>query len=96
MDHIFWDRIIEGYAKVGDTANALVILGRVDREGSRVGWSALECVVRALIENGEVDVARQVLRDIRVDRGGPPDADAKGVDGQHSFWRAVGEWGLMD
>ena len=96
LDHIFWDRVIEGYASVGDTANALVVLGRVDREGSRVGWPALEMILRALVDNGEGEMARQVVRNVKMDRGGPPDIDQKGVEGQHSFWRAVGELGLMD
>lgn len=96
MDHIFWDRVIEGYARVGDTANALVILGRVDAEASRVGWGVLECVVRALVEGGEMDVARQVVRNVRVDRGGPLGEEEKGVEGQHRFWRMVVGAGLMD
>jgi hypothetical protein len=96
LDHIFWDRVIEGYASVGDTANALAVLGRVDREGSRVGWPALEMVLRALVEYGEGEMARQVVRNVKMDRGGPPDIDQKGVEGQHAFWKAVGELGLMD
>jgi len=96
LDHIFWDRVIEGYASVGDTANALAVLGRIDKEGSRVGWPALEMVLRALAENGEGEMARQVVRNVKMDRGGPPDIDQRGVEGQHSFWRAVGELGLMD
>jgi pentatricopeptide repeat protein len=96
LDHIFWDRVIEGYASVGDTANALAVLGRVDKKGSRVGWPALEIVLRALVENGEWEMARQVVRNVKMDRGGPPDIDQKGVEGQHSFWRAVEGFGLMD
>jgi pentatricopeptide repeat protein len=96
LDHIFWDRVIEGYASVDDTANALAVLGRVDKEGSRVGWPALEMVLRALVENGERELAGQVVRNVKIDRGGPPDIDQKGVEGQHAFWRAVGELELMD
>jgi pentatricopeptide repeat protein len=96
LDHIFWDRVIEGYASVGDTANALAVLGRVDKKGSRVGWPALEMVLRALVENGEWEMAGQVVRNVKLDRGGPPDIDQKGVEGQHSFWRLAGELGLMD
>jgi len=96
LDHIFWDRVIEGYASVSDTANALAVLGRVDKKGSRVGWPALEMVLRALVENKEWEMARQVVRNVKMDRGGPPDINQKGVEGQHSFWRAVGDAGLMD
>lgn len=93
-DHIFWDRVIEGYASLKDTANALTILGRKDRKGQRVGWYALEMVVRALADTDEWDLAAQVVHNVRIDRGGPPPPQARGVDGQHSFWRAVEELGI--
>lgn len=96
MDHIFWDRVIEGYARVGDTTTALTILGRVDKPASRVGWPALQMVVIALAENGERDLARQVVRNAWADRGGPPKPDERGVEGQHNFWRSAASLGLMD
>jgi hypothetical protein len=96
MDHIFWDRVIEGYARIGDTITALTILGRVDKPGSRVGWYALQMVLSSLTENGEWDLARQVVRNAWTDRGGPPKRDEKGVEGQHNFWRAVADLGLME
>jgi pentatricopeptide repeat protein len=95
MDHIFWDRVIEGYARVGDTTTALNILGRVDKPASRVGWPALQMVLMSLAENGEWDLARQVVRNAWTDRGGPPKPDERGVEGQHNFWRSVASLGLM-
>lgn len=96
MDHIFWDRVIEGYASVGDTANALSMLRRMDKKSSRAGWPTLEVVLRALVQNKEWEMARQVVSNVYTDRGRPPDIGQRGVEGQHSFWRAVGEFGLMD
>lgn len=95
MDHIFWDRVIEGYASVDDTSQALNILGKVDRPGQRVGWPALQMVVHALVRNGEWEAARRVVADTARDRGGPPRREERGVEGQHGFWRCVAEWGLM-
>ncbi|KAI9737706.1 MAG: hypothetical protein M1818_005710 [Claussenomyces sp. TS43310] len=95
-DHIFWDRVIEGYARLKDTAAALTILGREDKEGRRVGWYALETVLRALVENDEWDLASQVVGNVRIDRGPPLPAHVKGIEGQHSFWRAVSELGLEE
>ena len=95
MDHIFWDRVIEGYARVGDTTTALSILGRIDKPASRVGWPALQIVLTALAENGEWDLARQVVKNAWTDRGGPPKPDEKGVEGQHNFWRSAASLGLL-
>lgn len=96
MDHIFWDRVIEGYARLGDTSSALNILGRVDKEESRVGWPALQMVISALAENGEWDLAKQVVRNVRTDRGAPPGKNEKGVEGQHSFWNTVADLRLLE
>lgn len=93
VDHIFWDRVIEGYAKVGDTGSALSILGRSEQGSKTAGWWALTSVLESLSRNGEWELARQVVRNVRADKGGPPHREAKGVDGQHAFWTLVHDLG---
>ncbi|KAI9802163.1 MAG: hypothetical protein M1833_002084 [Piccolia ochrophora] len=61
VDHIFYDRMVEGYAGVGDTAKMLQFLGRMPREGMRPGPSALSAVVNALVAAGESDKAKEVM-----------------------------------
>jgi pentatricopeptide repeat protein len=95
MDHIFWDRLIEGYCWVGHTGNALKILAQVSKNGIRAGWPALEMVIRALCRNDEYELAREVVRNTFRERGGPPHPALQGMDGQHSFWYAAEDLGLM-
>lgn len=89
VDHIFWSHVIIGYAQAGETAAALMILGKEDREGSRIGWHALQTLVVALVENREWDLARQVVRNITMDRGPPQLAYKEGAQAENRFWRAV-------
>jgi len=96
MDHVFWDRVIEGYSRVRDTTNALRYLGKADREGSRVGFWALNTVISALAENEEWDLAKQVVRNVRTDRGEPPPLERKGTDGEHAFWQTAASLDLIE
>jgi pentatricopeptide repeat protein len=96
VDHIFWDRCIEGYARVGETASALQILGKVnDANGKPAGWLSLRTLLLALAENQEWDMARMVVKNAIVDTGGPISPDEHGKEGQHKFWNTAAELGLL-
>lgn len=93
VDHIFWDRVIEGYAFLGDTASAMRILGKA--QGSR-SWVTLQHVLTALVKNEEWDTAKTLVRNAKIDSGGVIGAEVKGKPGQHGFWRLVAELDLLD
>jgi pentatricopeptide repeat protein len=95
-DHIFWDRVIEGYCYVGDTVRALQYLRQTQKEGFMAGYQALDMLIHSLVRNNEVDLARELVKNTRVQRGGPPEPDARGVDGQHQFWNSAAEMGLVE
>lgn len=95
-DHIFWDRVIEGYSGVGDTVHAVQSLRQSQKEGSRPGYAALNSLLHALCNNEEIGLARQLVVNIANERGGPPSHEAKGVDAQHRFWNSVEQLGLID
>jgi pentatricopeptide repeat protein len=96
VDHIFWDRCIEGYARAGETASALQILGKVnDANGRLAGWLSLRTLLLALAENQEWDMARTVVKNAIVDTGGPISPDEHGKEGQHKFWNTAAELGLL-
>ncbi|KFX89355.1 hypothetical protein V490_07078 [Pseudogymnoascus sp. VKM F-3557] len=95
-DHIFWDRVIEGYCYVGDTVRALHYLRQTQKEGFMAGYTALDMLIHALVRNNEVDLATELVKNTRVQRGGPPAPDARGVDGQHQFWNSAAEMGLVE
>jgi pentatricopeptide repeat protein len=96
MDSIFWDRVIEGYAKTGDTASALRILGKINSEGGVAGWHTLRAVLSALAEGQEWEAAKTLVRNTKADHGGPLAADVRGKDGQHMFWGLAMELSLVE
>lgn len=96
VDHVFWDRVIEGYALVGDTASAMRILGKVTGPSMRVGWVTLQQVLTALAKNEEWDLAKTLVRNAKLDSGGPLADDVKGKEGQHGFWRLARQLELLD
>lgn len=95
-DHIFWDRVIEGYADVGDTVRALQSLRQSQKEGFRPGYGALDVLIHALYRNQEIELARQLVTNTGLERGGPLPQDVRGVDGQHRFWNSAEELGLIE
>jgi pentatricopeptide repeat protein len=96
VDNIFWDRLIEGYSKVGDTTSAVRILGKVNSGSSRISWVTLRKLLSALILNDEWDVARTLVRNAKIDSGGPLPDYIHGKKHQHHFWDLVAELGLLD
>lgn len=94
VDHIFWDRVIEGYSHLGDTASAIRILGKASGPRS---WYTLQDVLTALVKNGEWDTAKTLVRNAKLDSGGVLlDPEVKGKEGQHQFWRLVAELDLLN
>jgi len=98
-DNVFWDRVIEGYAEAGDTAAAMRILGQISSSSARktgnIGWPTLELVVGALVKNEEWEAVKDLVRNIKLDSGGPIEANARGKEGQHKFWRLVAALELL-
>lgn len=95
LDNVFYDRMIEGYARHHHLAGiqpALGFLKRARQAGQRTGWVALEAVSRALAERQQWDRLRalvdQIKVDVRENRGGTG-------PGQRSFWRFVEQTGLF-
>ena len=93
-DLVFWDRVIQGYALVGDTASAMRIMGRL--EGKRIGWVTLQNVITTLVSKDEWDVAKTLVRNMILDTGGPLADDIAGQDGQHGFWRLAAQLKLIE
>ncbi|KAG4025760.1 hypothetical protein MFRU_051g00250 [Monilinia fructicola] len=95
VDHIFWDRLIEGYARLGDTASAIHYLRKVQKGKQFTSWNTMRTLLIALAENDEWDVATELVRNAIVDTGGPIGPEEKGVEGQHKFWALARELELL-
>lgn len=96
VDHIFWDRVIEGYASVGETGLAMKVLDDVNSGHVTPSWLTLRTLLAALVQNQEWDVAKDLILKVKADTGGPIPDHERGKEGQHRFWRFVRELGLLD
>jgi pentatricopeptide repeat protein len=95
-DHFFWDRVVEGYARAGQTSHALRILGKVRSANQKVGYLALRMLLFALVKNEEWDSARSLVRNVILDTGGPLPEDVHGKLGEHKFWELAANLQLSD
>ena len=90
LDDIFYDRMIESYARIGDVEKMLYFLRRMSEERKTPGWMALLATLRLLVENQEWDAVADLVRDVE---GGP----GKGIlrfaqrpkKGKYEFWALV-------
>ena len=96
LDTVFYDRMIESYAThhalVG-TAPMLTFLARMESEGKKPSWRAMEQIARTLAETGEWTRLAQIVdktrRRLREEKGG----DTR--HGQKDFWRFVISTGML-
>jgi pentatricopeptide repeat protein len=94
VDNIFYDRMIEGYARAGEPGEAMMFLGRMGREAKRPGWQALYMLIKSLADNGMMDRVREVVDDVENFEGNIH----AGVRGYNSwgakFWDFAVECGI--
>ena len=91
MDHVFFDRLIEGYADVDEIEEALKILKLVPELGKSPGWEALVKVMRAMIRAKEWVWCGELVEDVEQERG------LLRCGHGRWFWRAQLEfWELVD
>jgi pentatricopeptide repeat protein len=94
VDRIFYDRMIEGYARAGEPGEAMTFLGRMGREAKRPGWQALYMLVKSLADNGMMDRVREVVHDVENYEGNV----REGIRGYNiygvMFWDFIVECGI--
>lgn len=95
IDHVFWDRAVEGYARVGETGPALKILGKLQAVNNKIGWVAMRMLLLALVNNQEWDLAGRLVDNAVLDEGGPLPEDTHGAHGQHKFWKLAKELDML-
>ena len=96
LDNQFYDRMVEGYAThhafVG-TAQMLSFLSRMEAEGKKPSWRALESAARALAEAREWESLAQIVDGVR--RRLRKDGIGGTTTGQMNFWQFVISTGLL-
>ncbi|KAI9820550.1 MAG: hypothetical protein M1832_003741 [Thelocarpon impressellum] len=88
VDHVLWDRFVEGYARAGETGLARQFLERAARKGVVVGWEAASLLVRSLLSQGDRGAAEEVVK--LVVQGG----EGRGRRGEEGFWAVAEEFGF--
>ncbi|KAI9721808.1 MAG: hypothetical protein M1812_002143 [Candelaria pacifica] len=91
VDFIFYDRMIEGYAKVGETEKMMKFLVKMSREGMTPGWEALCSVLQALWKSCDWERLDEMIRDAR-DQSGLFKEGIRGRKGEEDFWKLIGEY----
>lgn len=69
VDNIFYDRMLEGYGKLGESGKMMTFLRRMAREGKAPGWEALIVVLKALVQTEEWDMVSDLINDVEREDG---------------------------
>ncbi|KAL7626812.1 hypothetical protein AAE478_003586 [Parahypoxylon ruwenzoriense] len=103
MDNIFYDRVIKGYARVGDTCTALDIYRRLSKAGVLVNLSTLMELLRVLMWQDRIADAQNLVISVRkmyeerhrrfVAAAGGDETETPGF-WNHPFWHNAREYGL--
>ncbi|KAI9842700.1 MAG: hypothetical protein M1837_006985 [Sclerophora amabilis] len=90
VDVILYDRMVEGYARVGETNKMMSFLKRMLQEGKIPSWEALSAVVHNLVERNDWQRASEVVTDA-YHSDGLPRAGNAGGRGKKEFWNLVND-----
>lgn len=97
IDHIFYDRVVRGYALAGETRAALGVHRRVVEAGGRVSISSLIELLRALIQEDNLKDAREMVnREKKQFEGRNPDPEEHASFWGHPFWQLATRYNLVD
>lgn len=89
VDHIFWDRVVEGFARIGQTYQAARIMRQQTNDGHKVSWNTMRTLVASLAKEQDWERAQNLIGVITAVYGGPIAADKRGIHSQHRFWEFV-------
>ncbi|PSN74222.1 hypothetical protein BS50DRAFT_10909 [Corynespora cassiicola Philippines] len=86
--HLF-DRLIEGYAGVGEVGKMMAVLTQMSSHGKLPSWTALTSVVQTLLEARDHERARRVIRDVQFGQGVAKGGITGGQFGQRDFYNLL-------
>ncbi|KAI1167556.1 hypothetical protein F5B18DRAFT_445020 [Nemania serpens] len=97
MDRIWYDRVIGGYARHGETLAALDVYKHVARAGVKVSLSELHKLLRALIrEDRFTDAKDMVNSEKKRFEGQTQDSEDHARYWAHPFWEVAASHDLLD
>lgn len=69
VDHVFYDRMLEGYGRLGECGKMMAFLRRMAKEGKAPGWEALIVVLETLVEAEEREMVADLVSDVEREDG---------------------------
>lgn len=91
LDSVFYDRMIEGYARAGEVEKMLSFVRRAPREGKSPSWMALLAVLEELVRAREWGFAKEFVADVSDREKGLLRHGEAGGAGKDWFWELVDE-----
>ena len=88
VDHVFFDRMIEEYARIGELEKMLIFLRKMVVSGKLPGWDGLSRILNALARAQEWGWVQDLLNDV-VDERGLFRYGARSARGKDEFWDLV-------
>lgn len=88
-DHLFFDRMIEGYARFGEVEKMLAMLRNGLAEGKTPGWTALAAMLTALTEGKEWRLLSDLVADLFDQENGILRHGEFKKKGRNDFWALV-------
>ncbi|KAI1430850.1 hypothetical protein GGR50DRAFT_147119 [Xylaria sp. CBS 124048] len=96
MDRVFYERVVNGYAQVGETEGAVHIFNHVMNAGSSLSLPTLTLLLNALLEKGEIKKARAMVnREKKRFEKLNPDPTRHFQYWGHRFWQLARENRLL-
>ena len=94
-DKTFFDRVLEGYATHAEIGKMMSVLTRMSKLGHHPSFQALATVIRALVEAGDADRARFIVRDVRRGEGIATGGVTGAFNDESHFLRIADQLGLV-
>lgn len=95
-DRILFDRILEGYAAAGEVNKMMDVLRRMANHGRLPSWGPLTAVIEALVNDGDLERARQVVRDVSRSEGIAKGGVTGGKTGEARFFATAKRFDLVE
>jgi pentatricopeptide repeat protein len=94
-DKTFFDRVLEGYATYAEIGKMMSVLTRMSKLGHHPSFRALTTVIKALVEAGDADRARFIVRDVRRGEGIATGGVTGAFNDESHFLRIADQLGLV-
>lgn len=92
LDLVFFDRLIEGFARSGEVGRMMTALQHAAKRGKSPGWPAMTEIVRTLDNVGDVARIEEVIASIKAEERGRDDVRQR--TGRQTFWELIGYIGM--